>query len=489
MIVENVKIHNRYSLEIKLGFTARKKIKVSEFAVNTWIFVPNSLDVNPSTYEKIDFYRDLKSNIRLITPVFLMRDITGKETSPLSMLETAFLKVSSSPTRSRITHYEHHIKMFLSIVKSSLRDETAHISKNMDFSDKIFLVNEYIENVNRILNGYRELFRIINVPTVNTTTMNYYRFGDEFLSNITEQHTFKIIGSLQTEQNEAFDPSIANLFSLITNEIQYRKEKGFLTIVKDAPDNTREVVHRLNLLKKYAENVLFLSTRKKRDGLIQEQFFLSLAAGISMIFATTIAFSFQLKYGNFTMPFFVALVVSYMLKDRIKELSRFYFAAKLGRRYFDHKTKMSLNNNEIGWSKEAMDYISESKVPPEVLRFRDRSAILEADNRNDDEKIILYRKLIQLNRLNLDKVSEYFSTGINDIIRFNVSNFMNKMDNPEVPLFHLDNRNSYSVINGEKIYFLNLIMQFKNEDLVFYRRYRLVVNREGIKYIETFNLD
>ena len=189
------------------------------------------------------------------------------------------------------------------------------------------------------------------------------------------------------------------------------------------------------------------------------------------------------------MPFFVALVVSYVLKDRIKELSRHYFASKLGRRYFDHKTKMSLNNNDIGWSKEAMDFISESKVPAEVLRFRNRSAILEADNRNDDEKIILYRKLIRINRINLDKVSDYYSSGINDIIRFNVSGFMNKMDNPEVPLYHLDEKNSFSIINGEKIYFMNLVIQFKNEDQIFYRRYRLVVNREGIKYVETFNLD
>jgi hypothetical protein len=42
------------------------------------------------------------------------------------------------------------------------------------------------------------------------------------------------------------------------------------------------------------------------------------------------------------MPFFVALVVSYMLKDRIKELGRYYFAHKLGKNYYDHKTKLPL---------------------------------------------------------------------------------------------------------------------------------------------------
>ena len=127
MIEENVKIHNRFSIELKLSFLARKKKKVSEFAVNTWIFIPNSLDINPSNYDKKDFYRDLKSNIRLITPVYLLRDIASGDESPLKQLENAFRKLASEPTRTNITEYEHQIKMFLSIIKSALRNETNHI--------------------------------------------------------------------------------------------------------------------------------------------------------------------------------------------------------------------------------------------------------------------------------------------------------------------------------------------------------------------------
>ena len=65
MIEELVKIHDKFSVEIKLGFNARRKQEVNDFSVNTWIFIPNSLDINRTTYLKTDFYRDLKSNIRL----------------------------------------------------------------------------------------------------------------------------------------------------------------------------------------------------------------------------------------------------------------------------------------------------------------------------------------------------------------------------------------------------------------------------------------
>ncbi|MDD4086453.1 MAG: hypothetical protein PHP48_04350, partial [Bacteroidales bacterium] len=60
MIDDQVKIHNKFSVELKLGFTTRRKQKRNDFVVNTWIFIPNSLDINPYTYEKKDFYKDLK---------------------------------------------------------------------------------------------------------------------------------------------------------------------------------------------------------------------------------------------------------------------------------------------------------------------------------------------------------------------------------------------------------------------------------------------
>jgi hypothetical protein len=62
-----------------------------------------------------------------------------------------------------------------------------------------------------------------------------------------------------------------------------------------------------------------------------------------------------------------------------------------------------------------MDFVTEAKVPAEVIRVRNRSAILEADNRNNREKIILYRRLVRLNRKSLDDCSQYPTSGMNDI--------------------------------------------------------------------------
>ncbi len=485
MIEDLVKIHDKFSVEIKLGFIARKKQEISDFAVNTWMFIPNSLDINRVTYEKSDFYRDLKSNIRLITPIYLLRDIAIREKEPFALVEKSFEDLASQPSRTHVSEYEYHIRMFVSIVKSALRQDINHILNNGMNDDIEYLVDSYIANIGIIAENYRQLKRVINVSTISKDLMDYYLFGDEFLSNLIEQHSFKLLDGL--EKTGKSSPGIhTRLMHIITSEVNYKKEKAYPVVEKESPFRNRDLVFRLSLLKKYVENELFLTTNKRRDGVLVEQIYLSLAAGISMIFATAIAFSFQQKFGNFTMPFFVALVVSYMLKDRIKELSRYYFAHKLGRRFFDHRTDVTLSDHKIGWSKESMDFIQESKVPAEVLKIRNRSAILEANNRNNSEKIILYRKLVRLNRKSLDDCSQYPTSGMNDIIRFNVSNFIQKMDNPIVPLFIPGDNGSISIVKGEKMYYINLVFQFKNEEQLEYKRYRIALNRKGIREIETF---
>jgi len=484
MIEQQLKKHNDFSFEMKFSYVARRKQPVSEFAVNVWFFIPNSLDINHYTYDKKDFYRDLKSNIRLITPVFLLKDIATGDKSPLKSLENAMRSLASEPTRSHAAAYEHQIKMFLSIVKSSLRDECQHIIENIGSEQNHYLISNLIDNTLLIIKLYRQLAHIINVPTITLDMANYFAFGDEFLSNIIEFHFFRLIRNSETVRE---NPKMRKpLLSVIDSELQYRTSKGWPVPRKNSPDKNRQLIHRLALLKKYAENVLFLSAHKKRDGVLKEQLIYSLAAGISMIFATAIAFSFQARYGNLTMPFFVALVVSYMLKDRIKELGRYYFAHKLSRSYFDLKTKISLKNTNIGWSKEAMDFVEEERIPGEVRKMRQRSPILEADNRNNNEKIILYRKLVRLERESLNQLSDFNLRGINDIIRFNVFNFTMKMDNPAVPLFMRNDKNYYELISGEKIYYLNLIMQLRYDKETRYKRYRITLNRSGIREIESF---
>jgi len=486
MIDKNVKIHDKFSIEIKLGYATKRTKKLNNYSVKTWFFIPNSLDINSYTYSSEQFYNDLKTNIRLTTPVYLLREIAEGKNSPFQFLEKAFEKVANTPIRRHKEKYEYHIKMFQSILKSALRNEIQHIKNNKIDADLQFLVSSYLKNSSKILKKYRALRRIINAPTISKELLSYYLLADEFMSNLVEQHTFYLLKDLETINLNTYKKNKSDLLDLIKTEIAYKKEKAYAVIEKDSADNNGAVIYRRGVLKKYIESQLFLLARKNRDGVLLEQVLFSLAAGLSMVFATGIAFAFQQKFGNFTKPFFIALVLSYMLKDRIKELTRYYLGGKLQKKLFDIKSQIEINKHKIGWCKEGFEFVKEAHVPKNVMKVRNRSLIMEVENRGANEKIIFYRKLIRINRPELNKVYEHYDmVGINDIIRFNISRFTTKMDNPKIPVYYLDN-NEYQRQKGDKLYYINFIMKFDNDEQSQYYRYRIVFNRSGIKRVEKF---
>lgn len=149
MIEIDTRIHDRYSIELKVGFVTRKKLRMNDFSLAMWFFVPGSLDINRATYPKDMFYQDVKSNIRLITPVFLLREIVEGPALPLRNIREAFIQMASNPTRTLISEYEYQIKMFAAIVKSALRDELAHIKQNRIGSDTETLCDGFIRNAGK----------------------------------------------------------------------------------------------------------------------------------------------------------------------------------------------------------------------------------------------------------------------------------------------------------------------------------------------------
>ena len=77
MIDISTKIHDRFTLEFKVGFVTGKGREPDDFSLAMWLFVPGGLDITPSTYSKDMFYSDVKSNIRLITPAFPLGDLAA----------------------------------------------------------------------------------------------------------------------------------------------------------------------------------------------------------------------------------------------------------------------------------------------------------------------------------------------------------------------------------------------------------------------------
>lgn len=486
MIEVNTKIHDKFSIEFKTSFVTRRKLKKNDFSAYMWFFVPMSLDINKETYPKSQFYQDIKSNVRLITPKFLLRDITTGNAQPFKLLTESFSKLASSPTRTATRDYEYQIKMFSAITHSAGRDASKYImsGKHRDGELAQLCIN-YVNDYSAVMTKYREARSIISQPTITDEMMSCYNYGDEYLSNMFKYYSTAVLAYLlKLKSNDAaIDCAIKALQDKINEENAYRNTCGYASLKQDDPSGNRDVMFRHRVLKKYVDSDLFLDVPKKKDGNLAEQLYLSIAAGLAMMFATVVSFHFQQKFGNFTLPFFIVLVLSYMIKDRIKELSRYYFAHRIGSKFFDNKAEILIKEEKIGTIKEGMDFISHKKLPDDVKRVRYTNRLMEAENRVSDEKILLYRMGVHINREKLNGMTPYETSGINDIIRFNVDTWLKKMDNPQVARQVMTPDGSITTVMCDKLYYINIVLQFSFEDTTTLRRFRVAVNRNGIDSI------
>lgn len=474
MIDIKTKIHDKYSIEFKVGFVTRRRSHKSDFTVGMWIFVPGSLDITPSTYTKSDFYRDVKSNVRLITPRFILGDIVGGDAVPLENVKRAAKAMASDPTRSNTAEFVYQVKMFAAIVKSSLREEANFI---IDSQKQPLLFDRFTSNLGAIIDAYMGLEQFILAPTVGEEGLEAYNFSADFICTVAVQHSLKVLKAVS--DGPALKTQADDLRSLVRRINKLREDRGY------SPTTD---VYRHGVLKKYVESQLFLRVPKKRDGVLIEQAYYSLAAGLAMLFATVVAWAFQRKFGNLTWPLFIALVISYMMKDRIKELMRFYFAHRVSDKYFDNKAHIKLKSRKIGQLKEAVDFISRSKVPTEIAKIRSTGALFSSDHIRDDERVLLYRKTVHIDRDKMMEDADYNYSGVNDIIRLQVNSFLYKMDNPLIPLSSLDEDGSLKVTLCPKLYYLNIVLRYEYDDTVDYKHFRISLDRDGIKDIEEISI-
>ncbi len=485
MLDSAVRIHHKFQIEIKSHYRLQRDEKQTEYAFDVYMFVPNSLDLNPGNYPKYLFYRDLQAYIRFETPTVLLRDIASGEEGPFKNLEAAFHRLATEVEPVSLREYENQIKMFCCVLRKALRGHIQYLSRKTDPKDIEHLVEQFIACVREILTRYRALRGIITIPTIDEQTFSIYTLIDEYISLLVEECSYELLELLKRRDWDRDAGHSKELLDLVRAEVDYRKAKGYPSIaVKEG--NNEELIYRRNVLKDYTQSVLQLNTRARPEGKVAQQLIFGLAAGLAMVWATAIALYAQYRFGIFTMAFFITLVISYIFKDRIKELVRDWLSSKILRSFFDQKVNICSGSGrqQIGFSRESFSFVDDESVDKEVMRVRNRDKIARIGDYSLGEEIILYRKKITLFSKSFEQLYRNFPLkGVSDISRFNVARLARKMVNPKSPLFALDD-GGYQRVTGRRVYHVNFVIRYSFQDEEYYRRIRVVMDRSGIKRIE-----
>ncbi|TYB36971.1 MAG: hypothetical protein FXF49_00370 [Flexistipes sinusarabici] len=470
-IEELIRIHDRSQFEIKLGYLINHKKKKTEYDINLYFFLPNNLGINRYNYSNSQFFEDLYGYVRLITPKSSLQNLTERMKNIIN-----FMNLKKQNIDNHFGYINYEIKITICSYRAYLRDFAKKVKKN-------HYSNEDINNLIKEIQVFRQEIMKLPAFTENTnrqTLNDLLAFTDEYSSLLTVMYMFRIYDFLSKNKSEIN----AQILNMINDEIEYRKLRGMSYASEDDSKN-EELIYKYSVFKKYFYNILFLFQKRREDAVEFRHFLYAIAAGIAMIFATTVAFLSQKKYGNFTLSFFVALVISYMFKDRIKDLFRQIFENKLFfRKVFDFRNKIydPERYNLFGFYKERVRFISKNQIPEKILQTRLQKADSSLSTWYTGEDIMKYEKKITLNNRKIIKSFNDKIEGLNDIVRFNVNHFIRKMDDPSVTLHTLEN--GMKKITASKVYHVNLVIEFKSEEEYYSYKVRLILTKDGIKRVE-----
>jgi hypothetical protein len=488
-INETIRVRDRHQFEIKLHYPISRKSAVAAYDLECYIFVPNGLGMNRSNYSKAKFYDDLQTHIRFKTPSVPLTAIAGGKDSPLAKLAASADALQECDNNAKFENFEYQLKLFCCILQSSLRDFIVYIGETTNPDDRGRLVQQYLHATTATIDSYRTVRSKISLPAAPGRAGAIYAFGDEYISLLVERNCYNLLKQLCKTDTMGPRANQREIMDLIAQEVRYRKCQRYPSIPTDKNDN-EQLIFRRNVLKKYMHNVLFLYTRTRDEGKVIMHGLFGVAAGISMLFATMVLFLSQSIYGPLTLQVFLALVVGYMFKDRIKEMLRLYFSRKVSTVLFDHRTRIySSPHQPIGHCRESFDFVDESKVPGPIMKIRNRDHMTEIDSNWESENVLRYRKRIKLSSRAISAAyHDIDRNGINDIMRFNIAEFTRRMGNPRKELFVMDEVD-FRKVKAERVYHLNMILRYGGDDRVRYKHFRIILNRRKIKRIETVSVE
>ena len=489
--------HDRYQVELKLDYQLDRG-KETHYRISTYIFVPRSLGITEESYPKNELYRDIKNYIRIKTPEMSLRDLVDGHTSPLRTVQQIIEQPSWYLEDALNLQIIHALRLFGAMFKSSLREHLNLVERRIRMSPPAarnyplvgHLIDEMIAESEKIGARYRMLYAEFNMPYVRKDAILAHLLVDEYISLLIEESAIELF-KVVSQRYEGADQVHyrQHLSEMIDKETAHRISRGYGSVLKIG-DANETYAFRASVLKKYVSRVLHLSIDTQREGKGIEQILLAVAAGISMVFATAVAFYFQSVYGSFTLPAFVALIVGYMFKDRIKQLGQTMFAGKLHANLFDRRIHIKTLDGKykLATLREKITFMKESEISHEVRSARQKDPFADLDNDQQGETIICHTKDIVLNAdlfrkafAGLPKIS-----GLNDIIRYDIYRYLRKMDDPEEENLLLRD-GKLEVVHSQKVYHINIVSQysstsFRNGNI--YKRMRVVLSRLGIKRIE-----
>ncbi len=484
------------SIELKLRHLLEKsdpRRRSVRYTVDLHFFLPQSFRITPDTYDSETFYEDRKLYVRFNTPDFTINELSDLESTESPLRRVERLVAEQSPIDRSTFVYE--TKMLGAVYKSLLRESLGGINAVATIEDEDEeaepVIREcedpagLVKDLHRVAQRFHAVTEKVTARKEEHHLHEHCRMIDEHLSLLLERY---LTAFLQRNEDEpAADSAYKRIAKVLIAELDYRREQSYPTTSPDTEEERKleEYVYREKMLKKYSSEVLFFQVKTTNEAKRTEHVLYAIAAGIAMVVATSIAFYGQSVFGNITTSLFILLVISYMLKDRIKDIFRDYFRRSLGARFYDRRKHLydSFWKKKLASVRERTTFVPLKKADRRILAFRGQGPFEAQLAQSEEESHLVYRKVVVMRARTLRRIHNRIQ-GLADVTIVDLANMIRYLSVQSTTVPVVTGKKSVDVRTARRVYHLNLIIDYRSGHERRLERFRLILDRKGIKRIE-----
>lgn len=475
-----IQFRDRWQFELKAEFSPKNILLNTPYIQEFYFFIPNDLQINPDTYLKEDFYQDLTNLIRYKTPHFTFKELNDSNNKNSPFYQLNHFAENGSDTKQIQTE----LKLLGNIFRSTLRTEVQKILSSPNLSEPhIHHLCHYIRQFEQVLKNTIMKYDFEKTPDLKLT----FNYLDEFIGNSIEYYLTGLLDQIHQHYAPVPESVENDLCEMIEESVQ--QEKSHRTSIKYTKERNEEILYRVGLLKKYFMDTLLLHVDKKSIQQLYGALISSFSAAIAM-FVYLLLFIWQGQWFVINSePFIIITVVAYVLKDRLKDSLKSLSYRRALTYFYDYTTKIRTPQKDvIGELKELVTYVDEEHIPSDINTIRNKGFHLMLKSFKRPEQVIYFKRTVKL--YSKENKTNPRLQSINISLHYNLQDFLEKASDPYHTYVTFDvSTRSLLKLHLPKVYHLNVIMKnrftdFDNKEVKELKKFRLILDKNGIKNIE-----
>jgi hypothetical protein len=363
-----VRIHDPYNIEIKVYYNLCEKVP-SSHCFELYFFLPNCLVIQPQIYLKEQFYADLRHYTRFSLPHKSYADLMAQHdfTSPAHVLRDYLAEIPSWD-RKKMASVERQLKLLANFTRSALSTEVQRQEKYPP--PQSTLATQDAAMIYWIQDTW-DVFVQTAQRIAQEQQPHHYRLACNkvmvYMREVVESYFTALMDIRQRMKYTAYSAKRIGtaLLDFLAKSAEHLLPDNLLE------DDFESDLYYRGLIKKEVMSVLFLTVTRHPDARFQH-IFAAIAAAFAMLYATLAAVVIQ-KWVKQDMPIFLGLwVVTYVVKDRIKDFVKSTCAAWFRHAAWDYRfvvTKPFEPGKPLARGRELFAYLKHRELPKNLAQL------------------------------------------------------------------------------------------------------------------------